>query len=202
MPKWTAIAATAAVTIGLGVTAAYVLTTSGPKSCSSATIAGGKAAIGGPFTLVDNKGATVTDKDIITGPTLIYFGYTFCPDVCPLDTARNAEAIDILDARGIDVLPVFITIDPARDSVSAVSGFVEVIHPRMIGLTGTPEQIKAASRAYKTYFRKNGEGEDYLMDHSTFTYLMGPDGLWEFFKRDDTPEKIADTVACFIDQKA
>ena len=202
MSKWTAIAASAVVAIGLGATVVYVMNPFGPKNCDSASVAGGKAAIGGPFTLVNHKGETVTDKDIITGPTLIYFGYTFCPDVCPLDTARNAEAIDILDARDLDVLPVFITIDPARDSVSAISDFVEVIHPRMVGLTGTPEQIKVASRAYKTYFLKNGEGEDYLMDHSTFTYLMGPDGLWEFFKRDDTPEKIADAAACFIDQKS
>jgi len=202
MPKWFTIAASAAVVIGLGTGTAYVYNKSNAIKCGSAVIAGGKAAVGGPFSLVNHKGVAVTDKDIIKGPTLIYFGYTFCPDVCPLDTARNAEAIDILDSMGIDVLPVFISIDPARDDVQAMADFVEVIHPRMIGLTGTVEQVKAASKAYKTYFRKNGEGEDYLMDHSTFAYLMGPDGLWEFFKRDQTPEEVAEITACFVDQKS
>lgn len=202
MPKWFSIAASAVIVIGLGTGAVFTFNQYNTKTCGSAVIAGGKAAIGGPFTLVNHKGETVTDKDIIKGPTLVYFGYTFCPDVCPLDTARNAEAIDILDSKGIDVLPVFISIDPARDTPEAMADFVEVIHPRMVGLTGTQEQVKAASKAYKTYFRKNGEGEDYLMDHSTFAYLMGPDGLWEFFKRDQTPEEVAEITACFVDQKS
>ncbi|MBV1864425.1 MAG: SCO family protein [Rhodobacteraceae bacterium] len=202
MSKWTVIAASAAIAIGVGAGAVFLLDPFSQKTCGSAVVAGGKAAIGGPFTLVNHKGETVTDKDIITGPTLIYFGYTFCPDVCPLDTARNAEAIDILEAKGIDVLPVFISIDPERDDPRSLADFVEGVHPRMIGLTGTTDQVKAASKAYKTYFRKNGEGEDYLMDHSTFAYLMGPDGLWEFFKRDQTPEEVADVIACFVDQKS
>jgi protein SCO1/2 len=168
--------------------------------CRGAAVAGGQ--IGGPFTLVDETGKTVTDADIITKPTLIYFGYTFCPDVCPLDTARNAEAVDILQAKGLDVTPVFISIDPARDTPAVVADFTDRIHPKMIGLTGSDEQVKAASQAYKTYFKKQETGDEYYtMDHSVFTYLMLPKiGFVDFFNRDDTAEIIAERTACFIDK--
>ena len=161
-------------------------------------MAGGDAAIGGPFTLVNQFGQTVTDKDVITGPTLIYFGYTFCPDVCPLDLARNVEAIDILDERGEQVTPVFITIDPARDTPEELRDFAEVMHEDMIALTGTDEQIAAASKAYKTYYAKVDDGPDYLMDHLTYSYLMSPKGFVDFFRRDVTPEDMADTISCYI----
>jgi protein SCO1/2 len=169
--------------------------------CRSSTIAGGVASIGGPFTLVDSDGRMVTDKEVLTKPSLIYFGYTFCPDVCPLDNARNAEAVDLLDERGYDVQPVFISIDPERDTPKVMGEFASYMHEKMIGLTGSSEQVKAASKAYKTYYRKQ-EGDDayYLVDHSTFTYLVLPGiGFVEFFKRGDTAEDIATRTACFID---
>ncbi|MFC6688912.1 SCO family protein [Jhaorihella thermophila] len=170
--------------------------------CRRGQVAGGLDKIGGPFTLVNSKGETVTDKDVITGPSLIYFGYTFCPDVCPLDNTRNVEAVDILERRGIMVTPVFISIDPKRDTPEVVGDFAYNLHERMIGLTGSPEQVKAASKAYKTYYKSHeGEGDDeyYLVDHSTFTYLVLPrHGTVEFFRRDVTPEQMADRVACFV----
>jgi protein SCO1/2 len=131
----------------------------------------------------------------------VYFGYTFCPDVCPLDNARNAEAIDLLQEQGRDVQPVFISIDPDRDTPEVVAEYASYVHDDMIALTGTAEQVKAASKAYKTYYRKQeGDDEFYLVDHSTFTYLMLPEvGFVEFFKRDDTPEDIARRTACFMD---
>lgn len=168
--------------------------------CRTSQVAAGKAAIGGPFELVRMDGVTMTDKDVLTKPSLVYFGYTYCPDVCPLDNARNAEAVDLLTQKGYDVQPVFISIDPERDTPEQVASFAEYLHPKMVGLTGTPEQVKAASVAYKTYFRKNGEGDGYLMDHSTFTYFMLPDiGFVEFYKRGDTAADMAEGVACFID---
>lgn len=157
--------------------------------------------IGGPFTLVNGDGQTVTDKDVITKPSLVYFGYTFCPDICPLDVARNAEAVDILEERGFDVTPVFITIDPERDTPEVVRDFAANLHPKMIGLTGSVEQVKAASQTYKTYFRKQAseDPEFYLMDHSTFTYLVLPEkGFVDFFKRDETSEQMAERAACFL----
>lgn len=169
--------------------------------CRSATVAGGGGAIGGSFTLVDANGKTVTDKEVLAKPALVYFGYSFCPDVCPLDNARNAEAVDLLAAKGYDVTPVFITIDPARDTPEVVKQFTANFGPKMVGLTGTQEQITAVSKAYKTYFKKQDTGDQYyLMDHSTFTYLMLPGtGFADFFGRDDTAEKIADRTACYID---
>jgi protein SCO1 len=169
--------------------------------CRSATVAGGAGAIGGPFTLTDESGKTVTDKEVLAKPSLVYFGYSFCPDVCPLDNARNVEAVDLLQAKGYDVTPVFITIDPVRDTPAALKDFTENLSPKMIGLTGTEEQIKAASLAYKTYYKKQETGDQYyLMDHSTFTYLMLPKtGFADFFGRDDTAQQMADRTACFID---
>ena len=169
--------------------------------CRTSVVAGGAAAIGGPFTLVNGQGETVTDKDVITKPSLVYFGYTFCPDVCPLDNARNAEAIDLLQEQGRDVQPVFISIDPERDTPEVVAEYASYVHDDMIALTGSAEQVKAASQAYKTYYRKqDGDEEYYLVDHSTFTYLVLPEvGFVEFFKRDDTPEDIAKRTACFMD---
>lgn len=169
--------------------------------CRIGAIAGGQAAIGGPFELVDEDGVAVTDKDVITEPSILYFGYTFCPDVCPMDTSRNAEAVAILEERGTMVKPVFISIDPARDTPEVVKEFTDVMHPRMLGLTGTPAQVKAASQAYRTYYKKqDGEDEEYyLVDHSTYSYLVFPEvGFVDFFKRDETPEQMADRIGCFV----
>ena len=111
---------TLAVAAGLGL---FVWQTqnAAPHPCGDTAVAG--SAIGGPFELVSETGETVTDADVITKPTLVYFGYTFCPDVCPLDTARNAEAVDILTERGLSVTPVFISIDPERDTPKIVGEF-------------------------------------------------------------------------------
>ncbi len=173
-------------------------------ACRETAIAGGSDQIGGPFTLVDETGKTVTDKDVLDQPALIYFGYTYCPDVCPMDTARNAEAVTILEERGYRIKPVFISIDPDRDTPEQLAEFTDYLHPRMVGLTGTPEQVKAASEAYRTYYRKqkpdSGDAEYYLVDHSTFTYLTLPEsGFVEYFRRDVEPEQMADRVQCFMD---
>ena len=202
MSRYIAPAAAALLALVLGGT--YLVTQlSRPDDqfaeCNGGAVAGGE--IGGPFELVDVTGRTVTDKDVITKPSLVYFGYTFCPDVCPMDTARNAEAVDVLTERGYSVTPVFISIDPERDTPEAVGDFAYNLHEKMIGLTGSPEQIKAASQAYRTYYKRQpGDDEYYLVDHSTFTYLTLPEhGFVEFFRRDVTPESMADTVACFIE---
>lgn len=172
--------------------------------CRNGVVAGGSDTIGGPFELVDETGRTVTNEDVITKPTLVYFGYTFCPDVCPLDTQRNGEAVTLLEERGYDVGSLFISIDPERDTPEALAEFTDVMHPDMIGLTGTPEQVKAASQAYRTYFKKQepeeGDEEFYLVDHSTFTYLVTQeDGFIDFFRREESPGQMADRVQCFID---
>ena len=170
-------------------------------SCRGGAIAGGSDQIGGPFELVNTQGETVTDQDVITEPTLIYFGYTFCPDVCPLDTVRNADAIDILSEMGKSATPVFISIDPARDTPEVVGDFAYNLHEKMVWLTGSKEQIKSVSQTYKTYYKAHpAEDEYYLVDHSTFSYLVLPEhGFVEFFRRDISSEQVAETMACFID---
>lgn len=198
MAKISAIAGAVLTALALAVTVFVVFINDRGSNCSGNAIAGGDATIGGPFTLVNQYGQTVTDADVITGPALIYFGYTYCPDVCPLDLARNVEAVDILDERGEQVTPVFITIDPARDTPDALRDYAEIMHEDMIALTGTEKQIAAAAKAYRTYYAKVGDGPDYLMDHLTYSYLVSPDGFLDFFRRDVTPEQMADTISCYI----
>lgn len=166
--------------------------------CRQGQVAGGD--IGGPFTLVDTGGNTVSDADVLTKPSLVYFGYTFCPDVCPLDMARNADAVDKLEAQGIEVTPVFISIDPDRDTPAALAEYAAMLHPKLVALTGSPDQVKLASQAYKTFYKKRETGDEYyLMDHSTFTYLMLPGtGFVDFFRREITSEQMAESVACFV----
>jgi protein SCO1 len=201
MTKLYAGVAAAAVAAFLGASAWYVLANRSDDAfaeCRQGQIAGGD--IGGPFTLVDTSGQTVTDKEVLTKPALVYFGYTFCPDVCPLDMARNAEAVDKLAVQGIEVTPVFITIDPARDTAEALGDYAANLHPKLVALTGSAEQVQAASQAYKTYYKKQETGDEfYLMDHSTFTYLMLPDeGFVDFFRREITSDQMAQSVACFV----
>ena len=198
------VSVTAASVVVLGIGATWYLTQQAhadPFGECRTTAVAGAPEIGGPFELVNGQGETVTEADVITEPTLIYFGYTFCPDVCPLDTVRNAEAVDVLAERGQSVTPVFITIDPERDTPEVIGDYVELMHERMIGLTGSPEQVKAASSAYKTFYRKQpGDPEFYLVDHSTFSYFVLPEhGFVEFFRRDATPEQVADVAQCFIE---
>ncbi|MEY1557082.1 SCO family protein [Yoonia sp. R2331] len=198
MIRMISVAASVAVLGVLGTT--YVLTQRTPAGCGGGVVAGGD--FGGPFTLVDGSGATLTDADVITEPTLIYFGYTFCPDVCPIDNARNAAAVDILAEQGIDATPVFISIDPARDTPQVVGDYIQNFHPEMIGLTGSDEQIKAAAGAYRVVYSQADDDPDYyLMNHSVFTYFVTPeDGFVDFFRREDGPEALADRVACHVAQ--
>ncbi|MEM8731633.1 MAG: SCO family protein [Pseudomonadota bacterium] len=188
-----------AVLVGTFLVTQFMRPDNAYAQCSGGAVAGGE--IGGPFELVNGQGETVTDADVITDPSLIYFGYTFCPDVCPLDVARNAEAIDLLDERGYSVTPVFITIDPKRDTPEVVGEYADVMHERMIGLSGSAAQVDAASKAYKTYYKAHPSDDDfYLVDHSTFSYLTLPDaGTVGFFRRDLSPEQLADQLGCFLD---
>lgn len=169
-------------------------------ACRGGDIVTGHATLGGPFTLVDENGRTVTDKQVITKPSLIYFGYTFCPDVCPVDNARNAAAVDILTKRGLDVQPVFITVDPKRDTPKVLRQFTENFSSKMVGLTGTEAQVDKVAKEYRVYFKVADPTQKYyLINHSTFTYLVMPKfGFVSVFRRDLSPEQLADRVACFV----
>ncbi len=194
-------AAAAAVAVFLGASGWYVLANRSDDAfaeCRQGQVAGGD--IGGPFTLVNTAGQAVTDAEVLTKPSLVYFGYTFCPDVCPFDMSRNVEAVDLLATKGIDATPVFITIDPDRDTPEALADYAANLHPQLIALTGSADQVKAASQAYKTFYQKQDTGDEfYLMDHSTFTYLMLPGtGFVDFFRREITSDQMAESVACFV----
>ena len=201
MQKPIAIAAAAVLVSGLSA-AAYVTLTAGPEQCSGSTIAGGKAAIGGPFELVKHTGETVTDTDVITGPTLIYFGFTYCPDVCPTSLLLMETALENVGpdaAQKVNV--VFITIDPERDTPELLKGYVPNFGSTFIGLTGTPQQIADVARAYRVYFQKvpSKDGGPYLMDHSSIIYLLDRNGRFvTHFTHDAKAEAIAAAVGRLI----
>ncbi|HEV2600191.1 SCO family protein [Sphingopyxis sp.] len=140
------------------------------------------ARIGGPFTLTDQDGKTVRDSDFAGRYRLVYFGYSFCPDICPVDLQKLMRGLSMFEkadsARGAKVAPLFITVDPARDTPEALKPFVARYHPRLLGLTGTPEQVAAVAKAYVvTYNKVPGSAPDrYLMAHSQLAFLMDPDG--------------------------
>lgn len=204
MTKFFAYLAAAVMAAALGLMAGYAfLRGSDDEDPYAACRQGqaGSAAIGGPFQLQDKTGAEITDADVITGPTLVYFGYTFCPDVCPMDMSRNAEVVDLMAAQGKDLGLVFITVDPGRDTAKVVGDFASNIHPRAVGLTGTPERVAAAAKAYKAYFKVNDDGTDYyLVDHTAFTYLMLPGSkLADFYRNGASAEEVAKGVSCVLD---
>lgn len=141
----------------------------------------GRVDIGGAFTLTDHLGRAVTQDDLNGKISLIYFGYSFCPDVCPTDLQLVAQTLDQLtdEERG-DIQALFVTIDPERDTVAQLAGYVPLFHPQLRGLTGTADQVAVATKAYRVYSKKISAEEagtaEYLMDHSAFIYLMGRDG--------------------------
>ena len=141
---------------------------------------GGSASlVGGPFTLEDGNGKQVTDRDFRGKYMLVYFGYTFCPDVCPTTLNEVADALDHLGKKADDLQAIFITVDPKRDTPSVVKQYAAAFTPKLLGLTGTPEQIAAVAKEYRVYYAEHRTGpgpNDYSMDHSSILYLMGPDG--------------------------
>lgn len=136
--------------------------------------------IGGPFALTDGAGHTVTDRDLRGRYALVYFGYTSCPDVCPTTLNEVAGALAELGALGQRLTPVFITVDPERDTPTTVGSYVAAFSPRIVGLTGTPGQIADVAREYRVYYAKQAGATEasYTVNHSSLLYLMGPDGAF------------------------
>lgn len=163
---------------------------------------------GRPFALTDHDGKAVTDKDYKGKFMLVAFGYTYCPDVCPTGLQGISEALDILGDKADWVRPLFVTIDPERDTAASMKEYVAAFHPRLIGLTGTLEEVAAAAKSYRVYYNKleiKGEDgkvmdkDDYFMGHTTTVYLIGPDGRdREIFSFSTTPEVMADRMTHFI----
>jgi protein SCO1/2 len=172
---------TARILVGivLGLAAAALIATwqiAQERGAGTGT-ASGTAAVGGPFTLVDQTGRTVTEADYAGKLKLIFFGYTYCPDICPTQLQTVAETMDALGSDAAQVQPIFITIDPERDTPAQLAAYVKLFHPALVGLTGTPEQIAKVAKEYRVYFARVEQGApgEYLMDHGTYVYLMGRD---------------------------
>jgi len=200
VPRW--LGAVIVVVVGcLGAAALWVALAPRASNCPGA-IGGSGAEIGGPFEMTDETGARVTNRDILDGPGLIYFGYTFCPDFCPNDAAMMAAAVDLLAERRIKVRPIFVTIDPARDTPKALADWTDFFHPDMIGLTGSAEDVAKIAKTFRVYYAKPPTAEgatDYMMDHSTLTYLIDRNGVAKaFFRNGDSPEQVSDSIACHI----
>ncbi len=148
---------------------------------SSRTVSTGSgvALVGGPFTMVNHKGITVTDKDFRGKPMLLFFGFTFCPDICPTELQVMTAAIADLGEAGKDIQPILVSIDPARDTPEVLANYVSNFGDNVVGLTGSADQVAAMAQAYRVFFAKQENPKDpanYLMDHSSIIYLMGADG--------------------------
>jgi len=165
-------------------------------------ITSGQALIGGPFELVGKDGKTVTDKDFRGRYMLVFFGFTHCPDICPAELQVMSAALDDLGDKADQVVPVFITVDPERDTPELVTAYVENFGPNFVGLTGSLKAVDKAAKAYRvTYqkFQEEGAGDNYSVDHSALVYLMGPDGKFvTHFPYGTSPEKMADTLRRYL----
>jgi cytochrome oxidase Cu insertion factor (SCO1/SenC/PrrC family) len=158
----------------------------------------GRAPVGGPFELTDQAGHRRTEADFRGKLVVLYFGYTYCPDVCPTELQSISLALDKLGPAAESVQPLFITVDPERDTPARLADFVSSFHPRLIGLTGSLADIRKTAIAYRTFFVKNGastSGGDYSVDHTGFIYLVGKDGRYlGFLPPGSTPDVIADAI--------
>lgn len=205
-PAWVLVLMAGLVTLLL---AFGVLMLVGTRENAPLVRTSGQADIGGPFTLVNDAGETVTEADFAGRAMLIYFGFTYCPDICPTSLQKMTAALDLLseDERA-RIQPILISVDPERDTPDALADYVmsPAFPEGLIGLTGSPEQIAAVASEYRVLFNPTEEGRDngtYLVDHTSFTYLM--DGEGEFvtvFGPGHTPQAMADTLKDFLDQDA
>ena len=187
MPQSALVRAFLVFGLGLGVLAAGVsswfLTQNRTGTAVTGSATGtGAALIGGPFELTDQNGQVRTAADFQGRHMLIYFGYTFCPDICPTSLLSMTQALDLLGeehaAAAKKIAPIFITIDPDRDTVEALAAYAPSFHENLVALTGSADQVAEAAKAYRVFYRKHeddGSG-DYLVDHSSYVYLMGPEG--------------------------
>ncbi|XP_015394684.2 protein SCO1 homolog, mitochondrial isoform X1 [Panthera tigris] len=163
----------------------------------------GKPLLGGPFSLTTHTGEPVTDQDYLGQWVLIYFGFTHCPDICPEELEKMIQVVDEID--GIPTLPnltpLFITIDPERDTKEAIAKYVKEFSPKLVGLTGTKEEIDRVARAYRVYYSPGprDEDEDYIVDHTIIMYLIGPDGQFlDYFGQNKKNAEIAGSIAAHM----
>lgn len=192
--RFSLIMAAVAVALAVGLSAGLLF---GERSGGGS----GKAAIGGPFELVDHTGRTVTEADFDGQYKLVYFGFTFCPDVCPTELQSMSVALDMLGEEAAAITPIFITVDPERDTVELMATYREHFHPRLQALTGNSAQITAAAKAYRVYYARveDESSSEYLMDHSAYVYLMDKDGEYlKHFAPNTPPESYVEAIRAIL----
>jgi protein SCO1/2 len=183
--------------VAVGIVTLWYVVENGPRDPGYATAA--TPSIGGPFSLIDQTGQPVTDKTYAGRYQLIYFGYTFCPDACPTELQIMAQAIETLGPNGGKVQPIFITIDPARDTPKQLANYVPQFDKRLVGLTGSPQQIADVAREFKVYYAKADDTPAYAMNHSSFVYLMNPEGRFlTVFPSDMDGDKMASEILTYM----
>ncbi|MCI3180006.1 SCO family protein [Caulobacter sp. CCUG 60055] len=174
------------------------LAVAGLAACGERAAPAGEAAVGGPFRLVNQDGRAV-DQTLLLGKwSVVFFGFTFCPDICPATLATLGQAMGLLGPRAKDVQVVFVSVDPERDTPAQLKTYLSSpAFPRnAVGLTGSPDQVAAAAKAYKAYYQKSGTGADYSVDHSAYAYLMNPKGRYDrLLAQNLTPEEIARQIS-------
>ena len=176
-----------------------------PPMSLAPTTTSGTALVGGPFELVDQTGESRRETDYLGRYMLVYFGFTYCPDVCPTTLLAMSRGLQLLGDSAPEaaeqVVPIFVTVDPERDTVAALAAYAPSFHPDLVALTGTPEQIAAAAKSYRVYYAKaeDDSSGDYLVDHSSFIYLIGPDGNYRtHFSHTAQADEIAERLASHI----
>ncbi|KAI5226393.1 protein SCO1 homolog, mitochondrial [Manis pentadactyla] len=163
----------------------------------------GKPLLGGPFSLTTHIGEPKTDKDYLGQWVLIYFGFTHCPDICPEELEKMIQVVDEIDSIPTlpNLTPLFITIDPERDTKEAIANYVKEFSPKLVGLTGTKEEIDQVARSYRVYYSPGpkDEDEDYIVDHTIIMYLIGPDGQFlDYFGQNKKNAEIAGSIAAHM----
>lgn len=190
------------ITVVLAAEWAWLRLRGQPSSEPVGNTAEVRAAVpGGPFALTDHLGQSVSNRDFGSDLLLIVFGYTYCPDVCPTTLLGVASALDLLGDQAARIRPLFVTIDPARDTPEVLAGYVAAFHPRLVGLTGSAAQIKRMAEDYRVYYARVGpEDGAYTMDHSAFVYLVDADGRpLAYFPHDLAPDDFAAAVRAVLD---
>ena len=199
---WAGVAALALIIGGVSLWRAVA-----PQDLSEASFTG-EADIRSDFTLTDHTGQLVTEADFADRWQLVFFGFTHCPDICPTTLAYMASVLDLLGDRADRVAPLFITVDPARDTVPIMAEYVSIFHPRLVGLTGTEAQVAEAAQNFRVYYERMDEEEtapaapdDYLMAHSGYIYLMTPEGEFVdvFLEGEQPPEGMASEVLTHLE---
>ncbi|MFD1702521.1 SCO family protein [Methylopila henanensis] len=185
-----------AFTVGAGVLAFSLIHFSKPGG----EVATQASSVGGPFTLVDQNGATVTEKDVAGKPYLVFFGFTHCPEVCPTALADITQVFEALGPDAEKAQALFVTVDPARDTPEALKSYLDSFSPRIRGLTGAQEQVDATVKVFRAYAKRVPlDGGDYTMDHTALVYLMDRNGAFVApFNLKREPQQSADELRRYL----